>query len=136
MYAGAQASETHRGHLTLAAPLEPAIEVWAHVQSRPEPRLAFLTLGKRDISHDIEMPIPVKWVPQGTREIQTLGSEFRIEGLNDQHARLLLPESHPLGVGDRVALGCSHPCTTFDKWRSILMVDSAYNVVDVISTLF
>ena len=136
MYAGAQASETHRGHLTLAAPLEPAIEVWAHVQSRPEPRLAFLTLGKRDISHDIEMPIPVKWARQGAREIQKLGSDFRIEGLNDQHARLLLPESHALAVGDRVALGCSHPCTTFDKWRSILMVDSAYNVVDTIATLF
>lgn len=136
MYAAAQELEARQGRLTLEAPFRPAIEVWAHVQSRPEPALAFLTLGKRDISHDIEMPVPIKWAPRGTREIHDLGSEFRIAGLNDQHARLMLPESHPLSVGDRIALGCSHPCTTFDKWRSILMVDSAYNIVDVIATLF
>jgi D-serine dehydratase len=136
MYACAQALETSQGRLTLEAPFKPAIEVWAHVQSRPEPGLAFLTLGKRDISHDMEMPIPIKWVRRGKREIVELGPEFRIDRLNDQHARLLLPESHPLEVGDLVALGCSHPCTTFDKWRTLLMVDSSYNVIDAISTLF
>ena len=33
-------------------------------------------------------------------------------------------------------LGISHPCTTFDKWRVISVVDDAYNVVDVITTRF
>lgn len=41
--------------------LTPALEVWGAVQSRPEPNLAFATLGKRDISFDMEMPIPIKW---------------------------------------------------------------------------
>ena len=136
MYASSQQLETDRGRLALQAPFRPAIEVWAHVQSRPEAGLAILALGKRDISYDIEMPIPVKWVPRAKLEVQNLGPEFRVDSLNDQHARLLVPGTHPLDVGDRVALGCSHPCTTFDKWRSILMVDSAYNIVEVISTLF
>ena len=30
------------------------------MQSCPEPGLAILTMGKRDASYDIEMPIPLK----------------------------------------------------------------------------
>jgi hypothetical protein len=33
-------------------------------------------------------------------------------------------------------LGISHPCTTFDEWRVISVVDDTYNVVDVITTRF
>ena len=36
------------------------------------------------------------------------------------------------GVGDRVALGISHPCTTFDKWHWMPMVDDDYRVVDAV----
>ena len=39
-------------------------------------------------------------------------------------------------VGDRIALGISHPCTTFDKWRWIPVVDDAWNLVDAIETRF
>ena len=39
--------------------LEAAMEVWARVQSCPEPGLAILAVGKRDISYDLEMPIPL-----------------------------------------------------------------------------
>jgi D-serine deaminase-like pyridoxal phosphate-dependent protein len=41
---------------------------------------------------------------------------------------------HPRG--DRVALGISHPCTTFDKWRWMAVVDDQYRVVDAITTCF
>lgn len=136
MYEQAQRAETERGHLALAAPFQPALEVWAYVQSRPEPGLAILTLGKRDISYDIEMPIPVKWSCRGTRTVERLGTDCKIASLNDQHARLLLPDQHPLAVGDRVGLGCSHPCTTFDKWKYIYRVDDRYTVTDLIATLF
>jgi D-serine dehydratase len=34
----------------------PALEVWALVQSVPEPGLALLSCGKRDISYDIALP--------------------------------------------------------------------------------
>jgi len=136
MYAHAQQCETERGQLTLSAPFQPALEVWAHVQSRPEPGLAILAVGKRDISHDMEMPIPIKWARRGTRTAEKLGTDCKIASLNDQHARLLLPEQHPLAVGDRVGLGCSHPCTTFDKWKYIYRVDDRYTVTDLITTMF
>ena len=35
-------------------------------------------------------------------------------------------------VGDRVGLGISHPCTTFDKWHWMPMVDDDYLVVDAV----
>ena len=136
MYEQAQRAEVERGQLTLTAPFQPALEVWAHVQSRPEPGLAILTLGKRDISYDIEMPVPIKWSRRGTQTVERLGTGCRIASLNDQHARLLLPDQHPLAVGDRVGLGCSHPCTTFDKWKYIYRVDDRYTVTDLIATLF
>src|SRR3569833_916197 len=136
MYEHAQRAEAERGQLTLSAPFQPALEVWAYVQSRPEPGLAILTLGKRDISYDMEMPIPIKWSRRGGRTVEKLGADCKVASLNDQHARLLLPDQHPLAVGDRVGLGCSHPCTTFDKWKYIYRVDDLYTVTDLIMTLF
>ena len=38
--------------------LAPALEVWGQVLSRPEPGLAFLNLGKRDVAHDLGLPRP------------------------------------------------------------------------------
>ncbi len=136
MYEQAQRAEAERGHLALAAPFQPALEVWTYVQSRPEPGLAILAVGKRDISYDIEMPIPIKWSRRGARTVEKLGAGCKIVSLNDQHARLLLPDQHPVAVGDRIGLGCSHPCTTFDKWKYIYRVDDRYTVTDLIATLF
>jgi D-serine dehydratase len=39
-------------------------------------------------------------------------------------------------VGDRVALGISHPCTTFDKWRWMPWVNDQLAVVGAITTGF
>ena len=39
-------------------------------------------------------------------------------------------------VGDLVALGPSHPCTTFDKWRAVHLVDDDVAVLDVLETRF
>ena len=44
----------------LDASLRAALEVWAMVQSVPEPGLALLTCGRRDLSYDLEMPVPVR----------------------------------------------------------------------------
>lgn len=136
MHEQAQRAEAQRGQLALSSPFQPALEVWAYVQSRPEPGLAILTAGKRDISYDVEMPIPIKWARRGSRSVQPLGPDCRIASLNDQHARLLLADQHPLAVGDLVGLGCSHPCTTFDKWKYIYRIDDSYTVTDIITTLF
>ncbi len=37
----------------------PALEVWAYVQSRPEPELAIAAFGKRDASYDAGLPVPI-----------------------------------------------------------------------------
>ncbi|MFG7613747.1 hypothetical protein ACG0R2_27735, partial [Klebsiella pneumoniae] len=34
-------------------------------------------------------------------------------------------------VGDILLFGTSHPCLTFDKWKTLLLVDDDYNVLDV-----
>lgn len=122
---------------TESSGLQPALEVWAAVQSLPEPGLAILTVGKRDVSYDLGMPIPLAICPLGTREVQAPPAAWSVSGMNDQHAYLRLGDAPAnLKLGDRVALGISHPCTTFDKWRWMPVVNDSYDVVDAIVTCF
>jgi len=118
--------------------LHAALEVWALVQSCPEPGLAILGAGKRDLSYDIEMPIPARWCPRGQRMPLTVPAEWKVSALNDQHAYLrFAADAGPAPqVGDRIALGISHPCTTFDKWRWMAVIDADHAVVDAIVTCF
>ena len=119
------------------AGLTAALEVWALVQSRPERGLAILTLGRRDISYDGELPRPIKWLRPGAAAApQAAPVAWRIDQLNDQHAYLRLPEDADLKVGDLVGCGVSHPCTTFDKWQLLLEVDDDYTVVEGLRTFF
>ncbi|HYP84498.1 amino acid deaminase [Variovorax sp.] len=125
----------------LDASLRPALEVWALVQSVPEPGLALLTCGRRDISYDLEMPIPAWHAPRGARAARPAPAGWKISALNDQHAYLRFDagfaESTGMpSVGDRVALGISHPCTTFDKWRWMALVDDDGAVSGAIHTRF
>jgi len=117
--------------------LRAALEVWALVQSLPEPGLAILAVGKRDISFDLGMPLPLAVVARARRERIPAPAGWAITKLNDQHAYLKMDTATGgLQVGDRVCLGLSHPCTTFDKWRWMPIVDEAYDVVDAIVTCF
>ncbi len=117
--------------------LRPALEVWCCVQSRPEPGKALLSAGKRDLSFDIDLPRPVGWYRSGgAGQVESLGVDHQIVALNDQHAHLVLPPSSPLAVGDLVCLGISHPCTTFDRWQLLYVVDDDYTVIDAIRTYF
>ena len=131
-----------REGLTADQGLQPALEVWSMVQSRPEPTLAILTMGKRDASYDVDWPEPlVTHRPDsGAAAPFALPPGCRIEKMNDQHANLRLPEGHAicdtLAVGDLVACGISHPCTTFDKWPLMLAVDDDYQVRQAVNTFF
>lgn len=121
----------------LSGSLLPALEVWALVQSVPEPGLALLTCGRRDISSDIEMPLPQRWAARGARTARPVPPDWKVSALNDQHAYLRFdPQGVAPVVGDRVALGLSHPCTTFDKWRWMPLVDDADLVCGAIHTCF
>jgi D-serine deaminase-like pyridoxal phosphate-dependent protein len=106
--------------------LRPAMSVWAQVTSRPQPDLALLNMGRRDVSFDHDLPLP-----------RTM-SDSRVMRLNDQHAYLRLgaADRDRVAVGDWAEFGISHPCTVFDKWQLIPVLDDRRRVVDLIRTFF
>ncbi|GAB2660218.1 type III PLP-dependent enzyme domain-containing protein [Nocardia goodfellowii] len=113
-------------------PLRSAMHGWARTVSRPEPELALLDAGKRDLPFDEGLP-----VPQGLA-----GAGNSVSALNDQHTFLRLPggTADDLPIGTVVRLGLSHPCTAFDKWRLIPVIDDVHaerpRVVDLLHTFF
>lgn len=128
---------TPSGREADAPKLRSAMHIWARVISRPEPGLALLDVGRRDVSFDEGLPEPQVAAAGLGEEPRPITGE--ISAVNDQHAFLRLPDGDPLRVGDVVRLGLSHPCTVFDKWRTIPVVaDAEVNppVVDLISTYF
>ena len=48
----------------------------------------------------------------------------------------ILPAGADVRIGDVVRLGLSHPCTAFDKWTLIPVVNDAGTVVDLVRTFF
>ena len=84
--------------------------------------------------------MPLKWVrPRqdvGAADIAELGAGHVVTDLNDQHCHMTVPADSPLAVGDMVAFGVSHPCTTFDKWRWLALIEDDGAVTGAISTRF
>jgi D-serine deaminase-like pyridoxal phosphate-dependent protein len=116
--------------------LRSAIEVWGQVLSRPEPRLALVGIGKRDIAFDEGMPVVLATRSRaGTDAIRALEG-CTVDRLNDQHAYLSVPGSSDLAVGDLVCLGISHPCTAHDKWQLVPLVDDDHRVVETARSYF
>jgi D-serine deaminase-like pyridoxal phosphate-dependent protein len=113
---------------------KPALELWAHVLSRPEPALALACAGRRDASFDAGFPVPLRVRRRDGALHPATG--MRAVRLDDQHCYLQVPAQAELAPGDLVCLGISHPCTTFDKWRVIPVVDDEYRVIDAIHTFF
>ncbi|WP_267433141.1 amino acid deaminase [Sphingomonas sp. GM_Shp_1] len=119
------------------APLQPALRIWAAVQSIPDPARAVVAMGKRDVAFDAGLPRPATLFRQGrdSRPGDAPG-HWEVTGLMDQHAYLAIAPGDDLAVGDVLAFDISHPCLTFDKWRRILVADDDHRVVDVIETFF
>ena len=126
--------------LNLRETLKPALEVICSVQSCPEPGLALLTMGKRDVSYDLDLPIAIWRAQLGGTAMQSIPAHWQIKELNDQHAYLRFDASSPAAEqpqqGQLVGCGISHPCTTFDKWRWMPVVDDHYRVINAISVNF
>jgi D-serine dehydratase len=121
----------------IGARLENALEVWAYVQSVPESGRAILAVGRRDFGHDAGFPVPLKHFRPGTdRTPRSLARNYEIVAINDQHAHMTFPGGAEIDVGDMLALGISHPCTTFDKWQLLYLVDEGYNVLSAVRTYF
>jgi D-serine deaminase-like pyridoxal phosphate-dependent protein len=101
-----------------------ALHGWVSVISRPEPGLALLDGGKRDLSYDEGLPEPQLRCSRAPDEPAARLVGASVSALNDQHGFLRLPaDGSALRVGDRVRLGLSHPCTAFDKWALIPVID-------------
>jgi D-serine dehydratase len=132
-----QALDQARGRDPAVPVFEPAIELWSYVQSLPDPGTAILTFGRRDCPYDAGLPIPLFVLGPGRsmNEARFLAGAT-ITHLNDQHAFMSSSGTDALRVGDRVVCGISHPCTAFDKWTSIPVVDDGYDVVDHYRTFF
>ncbi|EKN45314.1 MULTISPECIES: amino acid deaminase [Pseudomonas syringae group] len=121
----------------LSEALRPALEVWAHVQSMPEPGFAVIAMGKRDVAYDAGMPNPLRRYKAGV--LPASGDDVsgcKVTAVMDQHAFMTVAPDCELKVGDIIAFGTSHPCLTFDKWRSGCLVDDDLRVIEPFSTYF
>jgi D-serine deaminase-like pyridoxal phosphate-dependent protein len=116
--------------------LEPAFRLWAQVVSRPSPEQAFANAGKRDAAYDLDLPTVEVVRDAGSGEVRDAGDGIAVTGLSDQHAWLRTQAGADVSVGDWVGLGLSHPCTSFDKWKLIPVVEADGTVVEYVRTYF
>ncbi|MGW7411215.1 alanine racemase [Streptomyces sp. NPDC054863] len=122
--------------------LQPAFRLWAQVVSRPTPTQAFINAGKRDAAYDLHLP--EAQVVRSARDGKVRpATGITLTGLSDQHGWLTTgatdaatEDGAGLEVGDWVGLGLSHPCTIFDKWQLIPVVDADGTAVDFVRTFF
>lgn len=115
--------------------LHPAFRLWAQVVSKPTADQAFVNAGKRDAAYDLDLPEAQVVRDAATGEVRPADG-IEVTKLSDQHAWLETGPDAALEVGDWVGLGLSHPCTSFDKWQLIPLVEADGTVVDYIRTYF
>ena len=119
----------------LGGDLTSALELMAMVQSVPEADRAVVNFGKRDCAFDAGLPQPVAHYRHG-KALPLQADEIVSVGIMDQHCMLRLAPGCDVQVGDIVVFGTSHPCLTFDKWKTLLLVDDEYHVLEELDTLF
>jgi D-serine deaminase-like pyridoxal phosphate-dependent protein len=130
---GFYAERTPFHRIPAEGPLVAALELWAQVTSTPEPGLAIAGFGKRDAPFDEGLPVVFDRRRDGV--VQPI-SGLTVTKLNDQHTYLAVDRDVDVAVGDLLRFGVSHPCTAFDKWRDIPVVDDEHRVVDAYRTYF
>lgn len=114
--------------------LHHALEVWSVVLSVPEPGRAIVGAGKRDLSSDVGLPVAL-WRHRSGDDLPRRAEGMEVLHLWDQHLALRhAPDM--LAVGDLIGFGISHPCSTFDRWTAMQLVDESYRVTGAITTLF
>jgi D-serine deaminase-like pyridoxal phosphate-dependent protein len=101
------------------------------VTSAPEEGLVIAGMGKRDAPHDEGLPVPLRIRGLDGKVRNVSGAE--VVRLNDHHAYVTGGKACP---GELICFGISHPCTAFDKWRVIPVVEDDYRVADLLRTYF
>ncbi|GLF94365.1 amino acid deaminase [Streptomyces yaizuensis] len=115
--------------------LQSAFRLWAQVVSRPEDGQAFVNAGKRDAAYDLDLP-EAQVVRDGRTGAIRPATGITVSGLSDQHGWVRTEPGTDLKVGDWLGMGLSHPCTSFDKWQLIPLVEADGTVTDYIRTFF
>jgi D-serine dehydratase len=116
--------------------LQPALHVWAYVQSVPDPDRAIIAMGKRDAAFDSGLPVPaLRYVP-GDAAPRSTPEHWEVTRMMDQHAYLQITPDDPPRVGEMIAFDIAHPCLTFDKWRCLPVLDDDYRVTEYVQTWF
>ncbi|NEB81015.1 amino acid deaminase, partial [Streptomyces sp. SID14478] len=115
--------------------LHPAFRLWAQVVSRPAPGQAFTNAGKRDAAYDLDLP-EVQVVRDARTGSLRDAAGIAVTGLSDQHGWVRTESGADVEVGDWLGMGLSHPCTSFDKWQLIPVVEADGTVVDYVRTFF
>ena len=116
--------------------LLPALQVWAYVQSMPEPEKAIIGMGKRDAAFDAGYPVAALHYRPKNVGPQSVPRHWAITKMMDQHAYLKIAAHDDLRIGDMIGFDISHPCLTFDKWRVLPVLNAEYEVIDVVETFF
>lgn len=120
---------------SLGGPLRPALHIWAHVLSVPDPDRAIVAAGRRDLPYDSGLPPPKLVWRRGEAGPRPLAGATTVK-LNDHHAYLDTAPEQPLVVGDLAGFGISHPCSAFDRWRLIPVLDERWRLVGCEHTFF
>jgi D-serine dehydratase len=137
IYQQAQQQVMARSNLacSLGEDLQNALELAVYVQSLPEPGLAVLSFGKRDAAFDAGLPQAIALYRNG--ELQSIQLQHcETIKVMDQHAFWRYNETVKPQIGDILLLSTSHPCLTFDKWRTLWLVDDNYNLLQEVDTFF
>jgi D-serine dehydratase len=116
--------------------LETALHIWAYVQSIPEPTRAIVGMGRRDAAFDSGLPVPALLYRPGADAPKPTPARWTVTKLMDQHAYLQIDPGDDIRVGDMLAFDICHPCLTFDKWRTLPVLDADFRVVDIVQTFF
>jgi D-serine deaminase-like pyridoxal phosphate-dependent protein len=116
--------------------LLPALHVWAYVQSLPEAEKAIVAMGKRDAAFDSGLPVPALHYRPGNKAPMPAPDHWTVTKMMDQHAFLRIEPADDLEVGDMIGFDISHPCLTFDKWRTLAVLNAQFDVIDMVETFF
>jgi D-serine dehydratase len=137
-YREAQAKIKQRNPIAhqMQSGLLPALQVWAYVQSVPEAEKAIIGLGKRDAAFDSGLPTPALHFRPGDASPKAALAHWTLTKMMDQHAYMQISVQDDLCVGDMIGFDISHPCLTFDKWRTLPVLNAEYDVIDIVHTFF
>jgi len=121
--------------------LSSSLEVWAYVHSIPEPGLAIIGLGKRDVAFDAGLPTPVLHFSPAKSHFENyrpiaVDEKWQVVKVMDQHCMMNIPDDAEISPGDLISFSTSHPCLTMDKWRFIGLVDDNFVINKQIATYF